>query len=344
MPLDILLQADVTSNAAPLIYASAPAPAFLPGQFYYLGVANNTATNASFVVQVDFHYDVTPLSNGFGFDTNTIGPVGTYQYFSLEITNNPIWVDFEVLNPSDDVNLLVAQDYLPDLYLPGYDFLSANPNNVSEIINSGSSPLLLTNGLWYLGVYNNSTNLANYTVRATGYVEDTNTAPLIGGGATNTVNPFTIQYFTINVPAAAIAASNTLACNTNLTVLYSSARPPLPGDYSLLTAPGTAVLRTNGTAPFLQPGQTYYLGVVNTNFATVTYTLSIDFAYLITPLANGILFTNTSLASSNLVQYYSFDVPTNTALLALELFNTGGQVKLLANQPGPCRTWPPMII
>ncbi|MDB6109487.1 MAG: Peptidase and in kexin sedolisin [Pedosphaera sp.] len=154
---------------------------------------------------------------------------------------------------------------------------------------------------------------------------------------TNTVNPFEIVYYAVDVPGWAQFATN-LLFNVNggsVNLLFNQSILPTgtsPGDYPLLTGAGTVVLTTNGAAPLLQQGTRYYLGVQNTGVAPVSFAIEVDFD--ITTLTNAIPLTNT-LAAAFLPRYYQYDVSTNAIAVAFELLNPNGNVDLLARKGAP---------
>jgi hypothetical protein len=156
---------------------------------------------------------------------------------------------------------------------------------------------------------------------------------------TNTVNPFEIIYYTVDVPGWARFATN-LLFNVNggpVNLLFNQSILPTgtgTGDYTLFTTAtaNTALLATNGPAPLLQPGTRYYLGVQNTGVAPVSFSIEVDFD--ITTLTNAIPLTNT-LAAAFLPRYYQYDVSTNAIAAAFEILNPNGNVDLLARKGAP---------
>jgi subtilisin-like proprotein convertase family protein len=157
---------------------------------------------------------------------------------------------------------------------------------------------------------------------------------------TNTVQPYTTQYYAVDVPAWAGFATNTLfnVSGGNVNLLFNQGTEPVAGNAGNLTllantgSGGVALLATNGTTPILQPGERYYLGVQNTGTTPVSFSIEVDFN--ITPLTNGIALTN-SLAAIGLPRYYQYDVSTNAIAVAFELLQPNGNVELVASKGPP---------
>ncbi len=156
-------------------------PVLVPGQRYFLGVVNLNSSPQDFRLEVDFdvttNIDVIVLTNGIAFATNNWGTNGfatnvvttNYQYFAFDISTNANTATFEVFDMTNDLDLVVAKG-LPLPSLGDFDYLSSNPGTNNEIIfvATNSTPMPLTPGRWYLGVYAYaSTNLTSYKVRAT---------------------------------------------------------------------------------------------------------------------------------------------------------------------------------
>ena len=151
---------------------------------------------------------------------------------------------------------------------------------------------------------------------------------------TNFVNPNSIAYFFVDVPAWAGFATNLLSnASGNVNLLFN--QTSLPGtnvsDVTLLSAvpAGTVTLTTTGAPPLLQPGQRYFLGVQNLGASPVNFTLEVDFN--ITTLSNAVPLTN-SLAAIGLPRYYQFDVSTNAVVAAFEILAADGNVDLVVSR------------
>ncbi|HWY74666.1 MAG TPA: LamG-like jellyroll fold domain-containing protein, partial [Verrucomicrobiae bacterium] len=153
---------------------------------------------------------------------------------------------------------------------------------------------------------------------------------------TNTINPFELRYYEVDVPAWASVATNILAASGSVDLLFN--QNVLPGtnasDILLLgpTLGGTAILRTNTGIPPLLPAQRYYLAVTNLTASTVNFTIEVDFN--ITTLTNGVALTNT-LGTGGLPRYYQYDVSTNGVAALFELFDLNGNADLVVSRGPP---------
>ncbi len=148
-----------------------------PGQRYYLGVknANPTETNQFLIYvefdQVDFPITyITQLGNNVPL-TRTIAAGTNLDYYWFRVTTNAVSLQFDLWPTNGNVNLLARRyrpspDPLPSL--SAYDFISQNPGLMTDqiVVNTNSSPIPLTPGIWLLGVANTETNPVTYTIRA----------------------------------------------------------------------------------------------------------------------------------------------------------------------------------
>ena len=141
--------------------------------------------------------------------------------------------------------------------------------------------------------------------------------PLTGGSpVTNTIAADSVVYYSVSVPANAIAATNLFSFATpplnlwfNPTTLPQPANPP---DTLLLggaTSGTSNVMTTNGLPPLL-PGQTYYLAIQNTNNLSGSYVFGVNFnlTTVAGPTISGIVYTNIGGTNGYLLTWYA---PTN---------------------------------
>ena len=248
-----------------------------PGGTYYLGVQNIGVIPINVTLEVDFN--ITTLVNGVGV-SNTI-PVGLVpQYYQFDVVSNGVAVAFEILNPTGDANLFANFGLpLPTLSLFNYDSINGGTNNQAIVLLTNSTPVPLSVGRWYLGVYNNDFQPVGYTIRAT------------------EVGAPTIINLTDGVPvnfnsAPGVALTNffhfNVGVNTNGVVfeLYNlSGNADLDIQFGGLpyVAPFTAISANSGTnseivglttaltgGPLLGD---WYLGVPNNDPTNVTYTV-----------------------------------------------------------------------
>ena len=119
----------------------------------------------------------------------------------------------------------------------------------------------------------------SFTVTVLGLLELTNGLP-----QTNSVGAGGVNWYLVNVPTNALAATNILLFATNLPVniWFSTNLPPTTintNDVDLMpdATNGVSVLATNSTPTNIVPGSVYFLGVQNTNNLAVTYGLEVNF-------------------------------------------------------------------
>jgi len=159
-----------------------------------------------------------------------------------------------------------------------------------------------------------------------------------------------ITYFRIPVPLSARIATNSLTAGNGPLLLFNR-RQALPtgnippDDYTPVDVPaGTTVDQVIDTAsvPPLQPGQTYYLGVVNQNpTETNAFTLCVHFDsgstnfVSVIPLTNGVQYCTSIAPQTNRLHYYQFDVPSNAISVAFALSNLTGNADLVVRHGLP---------
>lgn len=133
---------------------------------------------------------------------------------------------------------------------------------------------------------------------------------LSGQITTNTVPAGQMRFYTVDVPSWAQAATNLLLnADGPVNLWFNQTRPPFgtnAGDFLLLSqvTSGSATLTPSSTPPLL-PGARYHLGIQNTNPASVTYRLRVDFN--ITPLTNGVPLYGMEMPGYG-PRYFSFEV------------------------------------
>jgi hypothetical protein len=175
-PGDFNLISNATTGFKTLSTVGLP-PLLVPGRRYYLGVENPcaNATNVAVVLQVDF--DITPLTNAVPITNNSIAMSTLPRYFYFDTSSNATLASFQLLNLDGNANL-AARKGVPLPSLGSFDYAGFNPGTNSEqiLVFTNSTPVALSAGRWYLGVFNVDTNLVHYTILATEY---TNASPNI---------------------------------------------------------------------------------------------------------------------------------------------------------------------
>lgn len=245
-------------------------PPLRPGQRYYLGITNASTTTASTVIyRVD--YDVTALTNTIPYTAVTASN-GIPRYFSYNVSTNAQAVVFDLFGLDGDVDLVARRGGLPTLQNYNYGSFRPGTNAEEIVVFPNSSPVPLTPGVWFLGVFNRTTNAINYNVRAT---ELTNALPTIitlvnqiPYAATNLGVPGTAQYFRYPVTTAAARVQfETFGADGDVT-LVASRGLPLPDlfAYDYRSANGGTnneliVVLTNSTPVNLTSGDWFITAV-----------------------------------------------------------------------------------
>ena len=152
-----------------------------------------------------------------------------------------------------------------------------------------------------------------------------------GMPTTNVVAAGGINWYQVNVPTNALAATNALLFATGgVNLWFSTNAPPsitnaAGGDFELLTnsTGGTNVIAIANTVPVLVPGGIYYLGVENTNSVPVTNALEVTFAYAPTPPVLPVIAGQVVIAGNTLVvTNTATDTNANAGVLAYYLTNS----------------------
>jgi subtilisin-like proprotein convertase family protein len=304
LPGDVVLANGVIPANSPstttLAALGAPPP-LLPGQRYFLGVQNNSGTNATFKIEVDFNgmtNAITALSNGV--PTNGFAGANSPEYYSFVVPSDATMVTFQVLNPANGEVDLYARDGLP---LPGpssfdYDSLNAGASDQFIVVTTNSVPVALpavsTNDVvpvapstWYLAAYSSPTNTGTigYTIVAT-WVTATNGATnfqiiqLANGipypNSAPRGYPTNILYwFPVTTNVAGIQFTVSYTNTGNLELLADLDIFPTPEEFysgSFAGAsPQVIEIGTNPALPSLEGN--WYLAVPNTSGASISYSI-----------------------------------------------------------------------
>jgi len=154
---------------------------------------------------------------------------------------------------------------------------------------------------------------------------------------TETVSANSTNYFFVDVPIWAKFATNSIInASGPVDLIFNQNGFPgmgVPLDFPLLTGVtnASATLDAAGVPPLL-PGQRYFLAVQNPGATNVTFTIQVEFD--ITALTNAVPLTS-DIAPTLIPRYFQFDVSTNAAAVAFELFNLSGNAELVARRGPP---------
>jgi subtilisin-like proprotein convertase family protein len=165
-PVDYTFLANSTGGSYLMTTNPVPPPQLLPGQTYYLGVQNPNAQSATVVVEVDF--DIIALTNGAPLSgVLTTNVTDVERYYAFDVTSNATEATFQLLKLSGNADLVVSQG-LPLPTLTSSDYGSFNVSNADENIYvlTNSSPVPLSAGRWYLGVFRRDPGPVQYSILA----------------------------------------------------------------------------------------------------------------------------------------------------------------------------------
>ena len=259
------------------VLSAATTPPLVPGARYYLGVQNPNLVPVTVVLEVDF--DITALNNAVPLSSLLTTNVPE-RYFSYDVSTNAMAVIFQLFNLSGNLDLVARKGGpLPTLFSNDYGSFNPGTNDENIVVFTNSTPVALSPGRWYLGVFNRDVTNVTYTIEATEVVSPT-VIPLTNaipfdfssgpGPALTNFFSFTIT----NSASAALFELYNLSGNADLT-LQRGNLPLAPPYFGSSALPGTnseqIVIRTNGVLPDING--IWYLGVPNNDTNTVTYTI-----------------------------------------------------------------------
>lgn len=332
-------------------------PPLLPGD-WYLAVYTRETTNVTFTVRATefFATNIVTLTNASPYATTTVAsngtPAGGISYFRFVVTNTAVQANFEILNPSGNVDLYIRRD-LPLASPANATFSSANSGTLNEFIAVATNLTLLP-GDWYIAVVNRTAAPVSYAVRATQFAEGLPTLIRLQNGIAYTSNVNTNElwfdlrthYYVFSVTNTAQWATFEINRPTNTVELVLRKGVPLPTatlrDYQSGLNSGAntndvILVTTNSTVP-LSPGE-WYLGVYQSNPAAVgTFNYSVratQFTSPIPPVLTNCLDYVAGRVPANATDYYVFPMPTNTIQANFEILNPNGDVDLYVRRGLP---------
>ncbi len=241
-------------------------------------------------------------------------------------------------------SLPAGLDYLPEESLDTFDGMNAQGTWTLEIQDDR------------VGATNPPPLLLNWQLRFTYVTFGTNANGIPPGTtATNVIPPDAWQYFPVNVPTNADFATNLLVFATGpLDMWFNPTNNPVgttPPDFELLAAStvGSYTFSLTNSPTNIIPGETYFIGLHNTNIFAVTNGFQVDFHLILppTPLTNGVPITNTlparlTLTGHSSFGFYSVTVPTNADYATNTLIFATLPVNVWFNQTNvPVGTNPP---
>jgi subtilisin-like proprotein convertase family protein len=281
-----------------------------------------------------------PFTNGVPV-TNTI-PSGGIVYYSVPVPTNADFATNILLSATAQVNVWFNQNYLPAGTNPPDSLLITNATVGTNVLSMSTMPPLMPGQTYYIGVQNTGGSPVSAAFEVDFHLIPPPMPLTNGVPVTNSIPSGGIVYYSVSVPTSADYATNRLLSATGRVNMwfnqnYLPCSMDLLDDCLLITnaTVGTDVLNTGSTPP-LMPGQTYYIGVQNTNGFAVTNAFEVDF-HFIPSLTNGVPVTN-SIPSGGIV-YYSISVPINADFATNILWSATASVNVWFNQTNlPCST------
>jgi subtilisin family serine protease/subtilisin-like proprotein convertase family protein len=304
-----------------------PAPAPLePGHRYFLAVHNRFPDETNeFRIQVFFDRDtchdierpIIELVHDVPY-TNAIPPVGGwFDYYVYNVSAcNPEEVIFELAPDNGDLGLVVRRGRPPLPDLDNFHYMSDEPGIVNEVISvtTNSVPEPLVPGDWYLGVFNNTTNLVSYTITATEISEltssdrPTNVVTLVNAvplSFTLEACPEEFTIFQFPVPPSAEGVEFELSnLSGNAELLVGHAEVPGVANFfrrtpGLPDEPATIVVTTNDVPVSLEGD--WFLRVLNRTVSDLQFTIRAElFGTAPPPSTNCFIIPSISLIGGDL--------------------------------------------
>lgn len=329
-------------------------PSFRPGQRYYLGVQNSQPGQSnSFAIRVDFGLNIVPLTNNVPYSAQQANR-GLMDYYSFDVSPGALGVTFAVTNLGGDVNLVARRaPNLPTRTV--YDYSSTNLGTLPEeiLIDPTSTPVPLTAGRWYLGVYasdpGNVTLPIPYTIVASELRDSvkllTNGVPTTGTILTNG----TIHYYYLDITNVGLSATFALTNLSGNADLFVSQGLPLPGpadfDFASTNA-GTAdeliFLTPASAVQLFTPGR-WFIAVVPLAPAPLTYTLLASFETeqdVTSFLDDSVPFTD-NVPGGPTTRLHRFDLADDfTTAVLFEIYDLSGEADLFVAHRAPPATAP----
>lgn len=295
-PVDIPMLLNQTSGSYVLMTNSPTFPLFplVPGQTYYLGVQDLGPLPASVTLQVN--YDILGLTNGVPYTSDLTNEYSSVHYFSYDVSSNAYAATFQLLQLNGNADLVLSDGLpLPTLTSSAIGSFSVTNDTESIYLLTNSTPVPLSPGRWYLGVFNRGPDDVNYTVLAK-EIDFTNTSPTNAYSIINLTNGVPFNWTT--GPGADLTnffvfqATNQLVNGTNISVrglrfelynltgngdltLQTNTVPLAPPFFSTSQNPGYApeliIVETNNVQTNLNGS--WYLGVPNNEITNINFTI-----------------------------------------------------------------------
>jgi len=359
LPGDVLIDT-VNTNGEIQLLTTNSVPALVPGQRYYLGVANRFAdeTNAFFITaefdRVDSSLVTAPfLTNGVTVTNTITNTSGVMRYYQFQVsTNTTTHVTFELMPLDGNVDLFLRKatpvpDPLPRPNPAEHDYSSQNTNTTGELIvlTRRSIPVPLDEGVWYLGVLNREAAPVSYTLVAREWndlVRNPVNYPLTMP-ATNGLRYFEFEVYPDATEAEISLTSLTGDMNLYVSRIYDGPLPfpgPALSDYASVNSGLTneSIRITLDSPVRLQPGW-WYGAVENVDTVEASGTLTVTQDATIPPtiieLSDGVPVSLTIPTGQLQPTYFLFSVNQDRPALLFEVYDLNQEAELLLEYSAP---------
>jgi subtilisin-like proprotein convertase family protein len=342
LPGDVVVDARNVVGEA-LVLVTNTVPSLVPGQRYYLGVANAfpDQTNAFHITAQFDRVDDSLLSLPVlsGPVTNTVAGTNTLAFYQYAVSTNTVThVTFELEPQDGDVDLYVRKaqpvpDPLPRPNPAEHDYASTNSGITPELVvlTRASDPVPLDDGLWYVGVFNGQAVPVTYRLEAREWFD---LVTLTNNLAFGTTIPATngLRYYQFDVsPFATNLQFHLTPANGDVNLYVGRVLPgplPFPGparfDYaSAVPGLGPELVEIDWFSPVPLSG-TWFLAVENAGVTAVDYTIravEISGASNVIPLTDGVPLTWTILAGQPVSTYFVFRVDQASPSALFEVYD-----------------------
>lgn len=330
---------DILATSNPYVVGTNLPPVLPRGQRYYVTVLNPNPGPEVFAIRADIDIGLVLLTNGVSFVRTNSVP-GYLDYYAFEVSTNALAAVFEIPTMTADVDLFLSREpTLPRRFV--HDYASTNSGTTPETIalDTGSLPVQLAPGRWFLSVATVGTNSSTYSIVGTELAGQmitlTNNLPVT---LTNEVSG-SLQYFAIDVPQEATAAEIRLSDLTGNADLFLKRGLPLVSttvfDYaSVRSGTNNEVIAINRTSnPVALTAGRWYVAVQAVDPAPVVFTITAILSFDRTDIET--LFDDLPVdrrLDPSTSRLFRFIVEPGSPMVLFEIYNLSGPANLVVSQ------------
>jgi len=330
---------DIRADSNPYVVGTNLPPILPRGKRYYLTVQNPSGSSVDFGVQADMDIGLVMLTNGVPYNRTASVP-GYLDYYGFDVGTNALAAVFEVPSMTGNVDLFLSRaPTLPRRFV--HDYASTNGGTTPEVISldTGTTPVQLAPGRWYLSVATPGTNSVDYSIVASELAGEltilTNNLPLT---ITNEVAG-SLQYFAVDVPEDATGAELRLTdLGANVDLFVKRGLPLVSTnafDYSsVLSGTNNEVVSiTRTSAPVPLTGGRWYIAVQAIDPAPVVFTITATLSFDQTDIET--LFEDLPVdrvVTASGSRLFRFVVEPGAPLVLFEVYNASGLTEMVVSQ------------